>query len=525
MTSEQLSLSPTHTITDAGLREWAGLAVLALPTFLLGLDVTLLYLALPAIATDLQLSSTQALWVMDIYGFLIAGFLITMGTLGDRIGRRRLLMIGATAFGAASVLAAFAPSAEMLIAARAALGIAGATLMPSTLALISNLFTNPRQRGLAIGVWATMFALGMAAGPLVGGVLLASFWWGAAFLAAVPVIILLLILAPQLLPEYRSTDAGPLDLFSVLLSLAAILPIIYGIKEIAKAGLAAGPLLAIMLGAMCTLWFVRRQQQLASPLLDMRLFASRTFTAALVVLLTGLVGVSGVMLLVTQYLQLVATLSPLVAGLWMGPPALMMVIAGIAAPLIARRIRPGFVTAGALLISVGGYLFLARLGISNLCIFPSELIQAVAGFSLVYLGLGCIAALGTDLVVGAAPPERAGSASAMSEMAQEMGVALGVALLGSLATLLYRVQVTDILAQTPQLGTELTSALSDSLWAATTIAGELPAGTLDAARAAFLQGLNTTAAVGGVGILGVSVLAAVSLRHVRNDEGQDIELT
>ncbi|MCC5811010.1 MAG: MFS transporter [Ectothiorhodospiraceae bacterium] len=505
----------------AGVREWAGLAVLALPTFLLGLDVTLLYLALPAIAADLQPSSTQALWIMDIYGFMIAGFLITMGTLGDRIGRRRLLMIGAMAFGVASVLAAFAPSAEMLIAARAALGVAGATLMPSTLALISNLFTNARQRGLAIGVWATMFALGMAAGPVVGGALLAHFWWGAAFLAAVPVIALLLILGPRLLPEYRAADTGPLDLSSVLLSLAAILPAIYGIKEIAKAGLDAGPLLALAAGALFTLWFVQRQRQLTSPLLDMRLFASRTFTAALVVLLVGLVGVSGVMLLVTQYLQLVAGLSPLAAGLWMGPPAMMMVIAGITAPLIARRIRPGFVTAGALLLSVGGYLLLARLGAGNMGVFPSDLSQAVTGFSLVYLGLGSIAALGTDLVVGAAPPERAGSASAMSEMAQEMGVALGVALLGSLATLLYRVQMAEVLALAPDLGAELTRTLGDSLWAATAVAEELPGGTLDAARAAFLRGLNITAAAGGIGILGVAVLAAVSLRHVRSDEDED----
>ena len=516
--------TPPHTPHNrpalANARAWAGLAVLALPTFLLGLDVTLLYLALPAIAADLQPSSTQALWIMDIYGFLIAGFLITMGTLGDRIGRRRLLMLGAAAFSAASVLAAFAPSASTLIAARAALGLAGATLMPSTLALISNLFPDARQRGLAIGVWATMFALGMAAGPVVGGVLLSWFWWGAAFLAAVPVIALLLILAPRLLPEYRADDSGPLDLFSVMLSLAAILPAIYGIKELAKAGLAVAPLLALAAGVLCTLWFVRRQQQLASPLLDMRLFASRTFTAALIVLLVGLVGVSGVMLLVTQYLQLVADLSPLAAGLWMGPPALMMVAAGITAPLIARRIRPGFVVAGALLLSTGGYLLLARLGISPSGtllpgLFPSDVSQAVAGFSLVYLGLGTIAALGTDLVVGAAPPERAGSASAMSEMVQELGVALGVALLGSLASALYRTKMASMV--TGSTGSSISStqdALSDSLWAATGVANDLPAGALDAAREAFVQGLNTTAAVSGVCILGLAVVAAVSLRHV-----------
>ena len=198
----------------AGFKEWAGLAVLALPTVLLGLDVTILYLALPALAADLQPSSTQALWIMDAYGFMTAGFLITMGTLGDRIGRRRLLMIGAVAFGITSVIAAYATSAAVLIAARAMLGVAGATLMPSTLALISNMFGDVRQRALAIGVWATMFALGMALGPVVGGVLLERFWWGSAFLVAVPMVAVLLIAAPILLPEYRAKRSGRLDLSS-----------------------------------------------------------------------------------------------------------------------------------------------------------------------------------------------------------------------------------------------------------------------------------------------------------------------
>ncbi len=155
----------------AGWREWGGLALLALPTMLLGLDVTALYLVVPSLAADLNPTATQTLWIMDAYGFFIAGFLVTMGTVGDRIGRRRLLMIGMSAFGMASILAAVAPSALWLIVARALLGVAGATLMPSTLSLISNLFTDARQRALAIGVWATMFALGMAAGPVVGGVL------------------------------------------------------------------------------------------------------------------------------------------------------------------------------------------------------------------------------------------------------------------------------------------------------------------------------------------------------------------
>nr|WP_300306148.1 MFS transporter [Halomonas sp.] len=500
------------TTCQASIREWLGLAVLALPTALLGLDVTILYLALPALAVELQPSSTQALWIMDAYGFMIAGFLITMGTLGDRIGRRRLLMIGTALFGMASVAAAYATSAEMLIVARALLGIAGATLMPSTLALISNLFGDARQRALAIGIWATMFALGMAAGPVLGGWLLSHFWWGSAFLVAVPIAAILLLAAPFLLPEYRATHGERLDLISVLLSLVAILSVIYGLKEIAKTGLETGletvPVMAIILGIALGSIFVRRQGQLDNPLLDMRLFASRTFSSALIVLLLGLTTVAGVMLLVTQYLQLVAGLTPLKAGLWMGPPALMMVIAGITAPLVARRIRPGYVVSAALAFSTLGYLLLILVGTS-----PSGVWTAIAGFSLVYLALGTLAALGTELVIGTAPADKAGSASAMSEMVQELGIALGVALLGSLASVIYRLQV-GIMTQVDDLPASSAALVQDSLWTAMSMSDQLPVQAVEGARQAFTTGLNVTAAVSGIAILALAVISAISLRHV-----------
>jgi DHA2 family multidrug resistance protein-like MFS transporter len=188
--------------------------VLALPCLLYSMDLTVLELAVPKLSVDLKPTSYQLLWIMDIYGFLLAGFLITMGTLGDRIGRRRLLLIGPAAFGAASVLAAFSGSAEMLIITRAVLGVGGATLAPSTLSMIRNMFLDPDQRAIAIGVWATSFAAGAAIGPLAGGVLLEFFWWGSVFLLAVPVMALLLVLGPLLLPEFRDPGAGRLDLIS-----------------------------------------------------------------------------------------------------------------------------------------------------------------------------------------------------------------------------------------------------------------------------------------------------------------------
>lgn len=487
---------------SAGWRAWAGLALLALPTMLLGLDVTALYLVVPSLAVDLHPTATETLWIMDAYGFFIAGFLITMGTLGDRIGRRRVLMIGVVAFGAASVLAAFAPTALWLIVARALLGVAGATLMPSTLSLISNMFTDVRQRALAIGVWATMFALGMAAGPIVGGVLVASFWWGAVFLLAVPVAVLVLAGAPALLPEFR-TRAGRIDLPSVVLSLAGMLPIIYAIKHAAAGGIDVQTVVGALLGSAATVSFVRRQLRLTEPLLDIRLFASRTFSAALIVLLVGLIGFGGMMYLVTQYLQLVDGLSPTTAGLWMGPPALAMLIGAIGAPLLARRLSPGIVMSATLSLSLVGYALLASAGTDSRA-------SVVAGFAFVYLGLGVIAALGTDIVVGTAPAGKSGSAAALSESVQELGIAIGVALLGSLTTTIYR----TTLGAPFELSPSAAGPYGDSLAGASSVASQLPDGALDHAQAAFTSGLNAAAVVAGIAIAAASLACFTHLRHL-----------
>jgi DHA2 family multidrug resistance protein-like MFS transporter len=265
----------------AGRREWIGLAVIALPCLLYSMDLTVLNLAVPHISADLKPSSSQLLWIVDIYGFLIAGSLITMGTLGDRIGRRRLLLIGAAAFGAASVLAAFSTSAGMLIATRALLGIAGATLAPSTLSLIRNMFLDPGQRTFAIGVWATSYSVGAAIGPLLGGILLEYFWWGSVFLLAVPIMVLLLVVGPVLLPEFRDPQAGRLDLLSAAQSLAAVLLVTYGLKKLAQDGPGWPPAISILAGLGIGVLFVHRQRRLADPLIDLRLFRVPAFSASL----------------------------------------------------------------------------------------------------------------------------------------------------------------------------------------------------------------------------------------------------
>ncbi|MFP2932278.1 MFS transporter, partial [Pyxidicoccus sp. 3LG] len=451
----------------AGRREWTGLAVLALPTLLLSVDVSVLYLALPHLSQELDASSTQQLWIMDIYGFMLSGLLVTMGTLGDRIGRRKLLMMGAAGFGVMSVVAAYSPSAEMLIAARAALGIAGSTLMPSTLALISNMFKSPQQRAVAIAVWVNCFLVGMAIAPLLGGIILEHFWWGAAFLMGVPVMVLLLVTAPVLLPEYKDPHGGRLELTSVGLSLAAILPIIYGLKELARDGWHPLPLAAIGFGAAVGVVFLRRQRRLTHPLLDLRLFANRAFSATLGIMLFTAMVMGGMGLLVPLYLQLVEGLPPLRAGLWMVPQVVGMMVSAMLAPAFTRRARPAYVMAVGLALSGVGFLLLTQVD----SVGGRGLL--VSGFVIAAMGLAPMGVLGTDLVVGSAPPEKAGSAASASETANELGVALGVASLGSLVTAIYRRQVSEYVPAS--LPDAVAESARESLVGAVEVAQSLPA--------------------------------------------------
>ncbi|MFF0451632.1 MFS transporter [Streptomyces sp. NPDC004609] len=491
--------SPTAADTDTGLRagrrEWIGLGLLASVALLLSIDVSILYLALPQMSGDLGATASQQLWIMDVYSFMLAGFLVTMGTLGDRIGRRKLLMTGAVAFGAASVLAAYSVSAEMLIASRALLGIAGATLLPSSMALIRNMFRDPQQMGAAIGIFFSCFMGGMALGPLAGGLLLENFWWGSAFLLGVPFMAALLIGGRALLPEYRDTEAGRLDPASVVLSLTAILPAVYGLKEIARHGVEPLSVLAMLLGAVMGTVFVRRQRGLASPLLDLRLFANRALTSTLTILLLGGVVMAGTSLMSTMYLQTVAELSPLKAGLWLIPQNVAMVAALSAGPALARRFRPAFVMAGGLVISAAGLGVITQVSADG---GPPLL---VTGLVLLSAGIALPMGLGNGIIMTAAPVEKAGSAAALSETGGELGVAVGVAALGSLGTAVYR----DALpAGLEDAGETVSAGLA--------AADGVPA-LVDAVQRAFTSGLHAVAAVGGLTFLALAALTVVILRR------------
>ncbi len=489
--------------------DWISLVILALPCMLCSMDLTVLNLAVPHLSADLKPSSTQLLWIVDIYGFLIAGSLITMGTLGDLIGRRRLLLIGAVTFGSASVLAAFSLSAAMLIAARALLGLSAATLAPSTLSLIRNMFLDSKQRTFAISVWAASFSAGGAIAPLLGGLLLEHFWWGSVFLLSVPVMILLLVLGPIFLPEFRDPNAGRLDPISAVLSLVAVLAVIYGIKRIAENGQILLPALTIVTGVAFGIVFLRRQKRLKEPLIDPTLFRSRTFSASLVINIFGFFIAFGTFLFIAQYLQLVLGMSPIKAGLWTAPSAMAFMAGSMFAPVLACRMRPIYVITCGFAIAALGFTVLTQIGGSH------ALAVVMTGYIILSLGLAPVFPMTTDLIIGIVPPERAGIASGLSQTSIEFGGALGIAVLGSLVVAIYRnLMSSAVLAGVPP---SVAETARDTLGGAAAMAGSLPAleglALLETAREAFTEAVVHTAAVSAVLALFAAIMSAMLLRN------------
>lgn len=485
MAGEKILPSPAPAQQKATQREWIGLAVLALPCLLYSMDLTVLNLAVPHLTAELKPSASELLWIVDIYGFLLAGSLITMGTLGDRIGRRKLLMIGAAAFGSASVLAAFSQTATQLIIARGLLGIAGATLAPSTLSLIRNMFLDDRERTLAIGIWLASFSAGAVIGPFLGGLLLTYFWWGSVFLLNVPIMVLTLVAGPMLLPEYRDPNPGKLDILSAVLSVAAVLSVIWGVKQIAESSPHALAFLSIAAGLTIAVIFYRRQRVLDEPLIDVRLLQSPAIAAALSVNILTLFIAFGSFLFFAQYLQLVLGMTPLEAGLWTVPTGIVFVAGSVLTPFAARLIKPVYLIAGGLALAAIGY------GIVALIATGGGLAALMTGMLIVCLGLCAIGTLTTDFVLGLAPPERAGAASAISETSFELGGALGIAVLGSVVTAIYRAQMTaNGITEGPARDT-----LGGAVSAARDLSGPNASTILDVARQSFTAAFSVSAIV------------------------------
>lgn len=414
----------------AGRREWAGLAVLMIPVLLISVDNTVLGFAIPAISVGLHPTGTQLLWIVDIYALMLAGLLVVMGSLGDRIGRRRLLVIGAAGFGAASLLAAFSVSPEMLIIARGLLGIFGATLMPSTLSLIRNIFTDDKDRRIAIATWAAMFSGGAALGPIVGGVLIEHFHWGSIFFINLPLIAAFIPLAIWLLPESRDPAPGRVDPASMVLSMLALAPLVFAIKH----AMSTGPdmlfwvTLSVALGAGTS--FVLRQLALPTPMLDVRLFANAVFTSAVASNLLSIMGLAGFLYFGTQLLQLVLGLSPVQAALVLIPGLVTSIVAGYLVVPIVARFAPRIVVPAALLLNA--------FGMGIVAFTPEHTVTGMLiAFLILGIGLGAAEVVTNDLILAAVPAYRAGAASAISETAYEFGSVMGTAVLGGLSTFVF----------------------------------------------------------------------------------------
>ncbi|GIG25088.1 MFS transporter [Cellulomonas denverensis] len=503
-------LAPPAT-RSSSCRQWSALAVLMLPVLLISVDNTVLSFALPAITTALGATGGQLLWIVDAYPLMLAGLLVPMGSLGDRIGRRRLLLIGATGFALVSLLAAWAPTPELLIAARALLGVFGATLMPSTLSLLRNVFTDRAQRRLAIAIWAAGFAAGGALGPIVGGFLLTHFWWGSVFLLNTPLLLVLIPLALWLVPESRDPNPGRVDVPSIALSLVTMLPLVHAIIEVGERGVTVRTLLGVAIGLTAGTLFVRRQLRLATPMLDVTLFTRASFSGAVSANLLSIMGFSGLLVVVSQFLQLVLGMSPMDAGLVLLPGLVASVVAGLLAVKLVKRIRPATLIGGSFLLAALGYLLASRVGTD-----PTAGTIAVA-FVVMALGVGLAETLTNDEIVSSVPAEKAGAASAVSETAYELGTTLGVAVLGSVLNATYRAQVVVPAAVTG----DQAHAAAETLAGAVRVAGEIDAGVADSllssARAAFDLGMQRSALLGIVVAVAAAVVSFVTLRKATGD--------
>lgn len=507
-TTATIRLSEEHG-ARVGARGWAALAVLMLPVLLVSVDNTVLSFALPEISLALRPTGAEQLWVIDVYSLVLAGLLVTMGVMGDRYGRRRMLFIGATGFAIVSALAAFAPTAGLLIAARAALGFFGAMLMPSTLSLLRSIFPNRDQRRLAIAIWASGFSAGSALGPVVGGFLLEHFAWGSVFLIAVPMLIPLLIGGFWLLPESRDPNPGRIDPIGILLSMAAMVPVVYAIKSFAVDGPTPMAVALVLIGLTMGWLFVRRQLRAETPMLDMNLFRRGGFSGAILVNLLSVIALVGFLYFVPQQLQLVLGLSPMVAGLALVPGMVAMIIAGLSVVPISRRVPPHIVVPVGLLLSVGGYLVVALTAQRN------SVTWLILAFIVLGIGIGAAETISNELILAHAPPAKAGAASAVSETAYELGAVLGTAVLGGIITAFYRGALT-IPDGVPEASA---SQARETLAGAYAAAQELPNGQADAlwqaATHAFDSGIVTTSLIGALLVASAIVIAATTLRPGR----------
>ncbi len=481
-------------------RRWAAVAVLTASLLVITMDMTILNIALPEMAAELHPTSDQQLWIIDVYSLVLAGLLVSFAAIADRWGRKRMLLLGYTIFGGASLLILFANSAEGVITIRALLGVGGAMIMPITLSLIRVIFTDPKERATALSIWAAVSSLGAAVGPLIGGLLLEHFSWHAAFLINVPLMLAGVIAGLIILPESRVAHPGKWDAFAAALSLVGMTLLVWAIKTFGKEAsfLVPEALVAFFAGAALLTWFVLRCMRSSAPLLDLQLFRNREFSAGVLAALGSTFAMVAALLLVAQWMQLVDGASPVEAGIRLFPIAIAGAIASLSAPPLARLIGARAVLAG----GIGA----ASIGLFLVGLQPGTLSNTTVIIALAFVGLGSGSlAIGSAMIMHGSPVEKAGSAGAIEETSYELGAVLGVAILGSVAALLYR----SGLAAAPSLaGVEsgLAGQAAESLGAAVSIADELQLPALASeAGIAFTSALQSTGVTGGILMLAVAV--------------------
>ena len=502
------SALPIHA-PDQKAKRWAALGVLMLPVLLVSIDNTVLAFAVPAIAKALSPSSAEQLWIVDSYPLVLSALLVPMGTIGDRIGRRKLLLIGSTGFAVISALAAFAPSALMLVVARALVGIFGAMLMPATLSILRNIFVDANERRTAIAVWAGGFSAGAALGPIVGGFLLEHFDWGSVFLLAVPILIPLLILAPIIVPESKDPNPSPVDPLSILLIMVGMTGITFGLTHTSESGFDAVAIGSILVGLIFIALFVLRQlnreKNDIQPMLDVRLFRNTVFTGAITANLVSMMVDVGFIYFVSQHLQLVSGLAPMYAGILMIPGTIATIIAGLVIVRVAPHFHPAQIVSFGLLLNGAAFAVLSVLGAHSDAVI-------ILIFIVLGTGIGISQTISNDLMLSSVPPRKAGAASAISETSYEMGAVLGTVIIGGMLTAVYRANVVVPSGLDESLTNHAHETLGGAVTVASHVGGEQANQLLSSAFAAFDSGVVFSSAFSAA-LMGV--MAVISYLMIR----------
>ncbi|MFD4574321.1 MFS transporter [Streptomyces sp. NPDC058417] len=488
----------------AGANRWVVLVVLCVSLLLVAVDATVLHVAVPAVTEDLRPGGIELLWIVDTYPLVCASLLILFGTLGDKVGRRKVLLLGYALFGVASALAAFAGSAETLIAARALLGVGGAMIMPATLSILRQVFPDRRERALAIGIWSAVAAVGAAVGPLLGGFLLEHFWWGSVFLVNIPLMLVSLPVGRLLLPESKGAGDGPWDVVGALMAAAGLFGAVLGVKRLGAGDLSAWGLVPLVVGAALIVLFVRRQRRRRHPLVDLRMFSRPAFSTSVGCIVLAMLALVGLELIAAQYLQLVLGLSPLETGLRLLPLTFAAMAAGLAGARLLRRVGPRRMVCGGFCLTALAVLTLTAMGGSD---NPGLLLL---GFVLLGFGLETTLFAAYESMLSEAPPEQAGGAAAIGETSYQLGAGIGIALLGSVMNAAY----SPGLASVPGVPASASASAGHSLGEAYEVAGRLGGAAGETlrrvARDCFVHGLHVTLLV-SAGLLLLGAVMALRL--------------